>query len=48
MGEAPIVPPPAAIANAIYNAVGVGMKKLPMTPEAVFWAMKEKALQENK
>ena len=48
VGEAPIVPPPAAIANAIYNAVGVRMKKLPMTPEAIFWAMKEKALQENK
>jgi len=32
VGEVPIVPPPAAIANAIYHAVGVRMKELPMSP----------------
>ena len=42
VGEVPIVPPPGAIANAIYRAVGVRMNQLPMTPEAVFWAIKEK------
>ena len=32
VGEVPIVPPPAAIANAIYNAIGVRMTNLPMSP----------------
>jgi xanthine dehydrogenase molybdenum-binding subunit len=32
VGEVPIVPPPAAIANAIYRAVGVRMTELPMSP----------------
>ena len=32
VGEVPIVPPPAAIANAIYQAIGVRMKQLPMSP----------------
>ncbi|MCS7024240.1 MAG: xanthine dehydrogenase family protein molybdopterin-binding subunit [Bryobacteraceae bacterium] len=32
VGEANIVPPPAAIANAIYRAVGVRMRRLPMSP----------------
>ena len=31
VGEVPIVPPPAAIANAIYDAVGVRMRHLPMS-----------------
>jgi hypothetical protein len=30
VGEANIIPPPAAIANAIHNAVGVRMHELPM------------------
>ncbi len=33
---------PAAIANAIYNAVGVRLKELPMTPEKVLNALKAK------
>ncbi len=37
VGEANIVPPPAAIANAIRNAVGVRVQRLPMSPPAV-WA----------
>ena len=32
VGEVPIVPPPAAIANAIYRATGKRMKNLPMSP----------------
>ncbi len=32
VGEVPIVPPPAAIANAIYQATGVRMVDLPMSP----------------
>jgi CO/xanthine dehydrogenase Mo-binding subunit len=39
-GEVPIVPPGAALANAIYRAVGVRLDELPMTPERVFWAMR--------
>ena len=35
VGETPIVPPPAAIANAIYRAVGVRMDELPMTPARI-------------
>lgn len=35
VGEVPIVPPPAAIANAIYRAVGVRMTELPMSPPKV-------------
>lgn len=32
VGEMPIVPPPAAISNAIFDAVGIRMRELPMTP----------------
>jgi CO/xanthine dehydrogenase Mo-binding subunit len=35
VGEVPIVPPPAALANAIYNAIGVRMNILPMTPARI-------------
>ena len=42
VGEVPIVPPMAAIANAIYNAVGVRMTNLPMSPGAVLEALWDK------
>jgi len=32
VGEGPIVPPPTAISNAIHNACGARLTKLPMTP----------------
>ena len=35
VGEVPIVPPPAALANAIYRAIGKRMTDLPMSPSAV-------------
>lgn len=35
VGEVPIVPPPAAVANAIYDAVGVRLRDLPMSPGRV-------------
>ena len=41
VGEASIVPPLAAIANAIYHATGVRMRELPMSPPAVVKALKE-------
>ena len=42
VGEVPIVPPMAAVANAIYNAVGVRMNKLPMSPDAILESLWEK------
>ena len=39
VGEASIISPPAAIANAIYNAMGVRMENLPMNPPAVLAAI---------
>jgi len=39
VGEVPIVPPPAAIANAIYKAVGVRMNVLPMSPGYILSAI---------
>jgi xanthine dehydrogenase molybdenum-binding subunit len=35
VGEVPIVPPVAAIANAIHKAVGVRMRHSPMSPAHV-------------
>ena len=45
VGEASIIPPPAALANAIYRAAGVRMNRLPMNPGAVMQAIWDK--QEN-
>jgi CO/xanthine dehydrogenase Mo-binding subunit len=42
VGEVPIVPPPAAIANAIYRAVGVRMYELPMSPPRLTKALLQK------
>src|SRR5207302_7574195 len=39
VGEVPIVPPPAAIANAIHRATGVRMRRLPMSPGRVLKAL---------
>ena len=40
-GEIACVPPTACIANAIYNATGVRVTKLPLSPENVLRALKE-------
>src|SRR5438067_675755 len=40
-GEIACVPPMAAIANAIYNATGVRIRTLPLSPENVFRALRE-------
>jgi xanthine dehydrogenase molybdenum-binding subunit len=42
VGEVSIVPPLAAIANAIYRATGVRMPQLPMSPSKVAQALLEK------
>ena len=39
VGEVCIVPPMAAIANAVYNAIGVRMNTLPMNPGSVLEAL---------
>jgi xanthine dehydrogenase molybdenum-binding subunit len=39
VGETPIVPPPAVLANAIYRAVGARMRTLPMTPDRILQEM---------
>jgi CO/xanthine dehydrogenase Mo-binding subunit len=39
VGEVPIIPPPAAIANAIYDAIGVRLTQLPMTPAYILEQM---------
>ena len=41
VGEVSIVPPMAAIANAIYNAIGVRMPRLPMSPGSILEALWE-------
>ncbi len=42
VGESGCVPVAPAIANAIYDAIGVRLSDLPMTPEAVLAALKER------
>ena len=41
VGEVSIVPPPAAMANAIHQALGIRMDRLPMSPGAVLKTMWE-------
>ena len=41
VGEVPIVPPMAAIANAVHRATGVRMSSLPMSPGKVLEALWE-------
>jgi len=41
VAEAPLVPVAPAIANAIFNATGVRMTELPMTPERVLTKLRE-------
>ncbi len=39
VGQVPIVPPAAAVGNAVYDAVGVRLEELPMNPERVYRAI---------
>ena len=41
-GEVPLVPPQAALANAIYRAIGVRLRRLPMSPGAILEALEAK------
>ena len=40
IGEHTMIPTPAAIANAIYDAVGVRIKQMPLKAERVYYAIK--------
>ena len=42
VAEVPIVPPLAAVANAIHDAIGVRMTRLPMNPASIVKALAEK------
>ncbi len=43
IGEPAMIPTAAAISNAIYDAIGVRVKELPITPERILKALKEKS-----
>jgi CO/xanthine dehydrogenase Mo-binding subunit len=44
VGEPPVVPTAAAIANAIADAIGVHLNELPITPERVLAALRDRAV----
>jgi 4-hydroxybenzoyl-CoA reductase subunit alpha len=43
VGQGPLLPVPPAVANAVYDAVGVRIDEVPITPDKVMRALKEKA-----
>ncbi len=43
VGQGPLLPVPPALANAVYDAVGVRIDEVPITPEKVKKALKQKA-----
>jgi len=45
VGEVPLIPPLAALANAVYHAIGVRMYKLPMSPGAILEALQGRDAQ---
>lgn len=47
-GEGPLHPSIPAISNAIYNAVGVRMERLPFTPARVLSALTQKRNEQNR
>jgi xanthine dehydrogenase molybdenum-binding subunit len=44
LGEPPIISPPPAIRNAIWDATGVKINELPMTPHTLFKYFKKAGL----
>ena len=42
VGQGPLLPIPPAVSNAIYDAVGVRIDELPVTPEKVLAAIEQK------
>lgn len=47
VGEISLIPMSSAIANAIYDAIGVRIRDLPLTPEKVLRAIEEKRSKEG-
>src|SRR5713226_3140766 len=47
VGQGPLLPVPPAVANAVYNAVGVRIDEVPITPEKILKALREKARGRN-
>jgi CO/xanthine dehydrogenase Mo-binding subunit len=47
VGEPPIVPAPAAIANAIEDATGLRLLELPMTPERIALGLVDQSSSSN-
>ncbi len=43
VGEMALIPAPAAIANAVSHALGIRVTKLPLTPENVYFMIKNKS-----
>ncbi len=43
VGEAPVIPPMAAVANAVYDAIGTRINQLPMSPGRVLQALWDEA-----
>jgi CO/xanthine dehydrogenase Mo-binding subunit len=48
VGETPIVPPMAAIANAVDSAIGIRFTELPMSPPRVLAAIDAKLASQSK
>lgn len=48
LAEATTIPTAPAIANAVFNAVGVRVKELPITPDRVLQGFKKKKREQNK
>lgn len=43
VGQGPLLPVPPAVANAVYDAVGVRIDEVPITPEKVVRALRDKS-----
>ncbi len=43
VGQGPLLPIPPAVANAVFDAVGVRIDEIPVTPERIHGALKAKA-----
>ncbi|MEP7132581.1 MAG: molybdopterin cofactor-binding domain-containing protein [Acidobacteriota bacterium] len=43
VGQGPLLPIPPAVANAVFDAVGVRVDEIPVTPEKILRALKAKA-----
>ena len=48
IGEVSLVPVMPAIANAVYDALGIELNEIPMTKEKILWAIQEKKKNANK